>query len=433
MAQPCVAVAYSGGRDSSALLHATLIEASCQGLNVVALHVHHGLSLNADAWLQHCEQQCRRWAARGLPVYFDHHRLTGQPLQGDSIEAWARRARYAALSDMARAHGAPVVLLAHHRQDQAETFLLQALRGAGVAGLAAMPQAIEREGLTWARPWLDLSSEAIAAYVRRYRLRHVDDDSNVEPRFARNRLRLQVWPALSGAFPHAAPALVDAARWAREAQLCADDLALIDLARCTDAEQLDLSTFAQLPLHRRSNALRAWLRLQTGAAGAASAVQRLLTELPGDAPAIWELPGFVLRRYRGRLACALVSQTEVADSSLRSGVLHLPRAGTYALPGWGGCLLVKPVEAGGVDWSRLQAVRLAERSGGERYQAALGRPPRSLKKQFQALALPAWQRKGPLLYDGDHLLYVPGLGIDARAIASPGVRQMSLVWLSQGE
>src|SRR4051812_12120510 len=104
--QRCIAVAYSGGRDSSALLHSTLTSAATQGIEVVALHVHHGLSANADAWLAHCEAQCRRWAAAGRPVRFAFRRLEERPARGESVEAWARRERYRALREMALDAGA---------------------------------------------------------------------------------------------------------------------------------------------------------------------------------------------------------------------------------------------------------------------------------------------------------------------------------------
>ena len=206
-----IAVAYSGGRDSTALLHATLVAAAEQGIEVFALHVHHGLSPNADAWLAHCEQQCRRWARAGKPIAFAADRLTTLSAHGESIEAWARQARYRALREMALAHSVTIVLLAHHRRDQAETLLLQALRGGGVAGLAGMPRSVLRDGITWQRPWLDKPRAEVDAYVRRHRLKFIEDDSNADPRFARNRLRSQVWPALAAAFEQAeaAPGTMD--------------------------------------------------------------------------------------------------------------------------------------------------------------------------------------------------------------------------------
>jgi len=126
---------------------------------------------------------------------------------------------------MALANGASLVLLAHHRRDQAETFVLQALRSAGVAGLSGMPREVERDGITWIRPWLDVSRDDVEAYVRKHRLKHVDDDSNTDTRFARNRLRRDVWPALTAAFPQAESALAAAADWAQEAQSCLSELA----------------------------------------------------------------------------------------------------------------------------------------------------------------------------------------------------------------
>jgi len=138
-----VAVAASGGRDSTALLHATCRAARELGLEVVALHVHHGLMPQADAWLDHVRRQCARWSKTGLPVRFRAQVLAGQPGRGASVEAWARHKRYAALASMAHDEGIGLVLLAHHRSDQAETFLLQALRGSGPAGLSAMPARAE--------------------------------------------------------------------------------------------------------------------------------------------------------------------------------------------------------------------------------------------------------------------------------------------------
>ena len=152
--QPCVAVAYSGGRDSTALLHAVACAAQAartaegQGdaLHVVALHVHHGLSPQADAWLDHARATCEAWAAQGLPVRLLWRRVQVPQGPGLSVEAEARTCRHAALHEMAVQAGADLLLLAHHRRDQAETLLLQALRGAGVAGLSAMPRQDWRAG-----------------------------------------------------------------------------------------------------------------------------------------------------------------------------------------------------------------------------------------------------------------------------------------------
>lgn len=432
MAAPVVAVAYSGGRDSTALLHATLAVARELGTVVHALHVHHGLRPAADDWLAACEAQCARWARRGLPVVFHAERLALKPRRGDSVEAVAREARYDALARMARAAGCDLVLLAHHRRDQAETFLLQALRGAGVAGLSAMPSTIERGGIAWARPWLEQPRETIEAYVRRHRLRFVDDDSNADDRFARNRLRQAVWPALGAAFPQAESTLADAARWAQQAQALSDEVAQADLPTCLrPGGVLDLAAWSALTPARGRNVLRAWLRMTMGRAPAASLVERLCHEVPrARSAAVWQLDGANrLERYRGQLR--FVAQRQAAAPMEVS--LSITRAGRYALPGWGGTLVAARVREQGLPAAALAHVSLRQRSGGERFQLGPGRPPRSLKKQFQALGLAASERDAPLLFGPDGtLLFVPGLGIDARALAAAGEPQFALRWERDG-
>jgi tRNA(Ile)-lysidine synthase len=423
----CVAVAFSGGRDSTALLHATACSAAEHRVSVIALHVNHGLSAQADAWQQHGQALCENWAARGWPLRFVAQRLQTRPAKGDSVEAWARQARYKALRSMALAHGASLVLLAHHRRDQAETVLLQALRSAGTAGLAGMPRCIQRDGLTWARPWLDQPREAIEHYVRLQRLDHIEDESNADARFARNRLRLMVWPALAAAFPHAEAALAGTASWAQEATQCLGDLAAIDLAGIGSPAGLNLRDWQALSPARRSNALRVWLAAQMGASADASLVARLLAELPTTGPATWDTARGVLKRYRGLLRFVPPGSIGVPAHSPET-TLNMRRAGTYRLPGWGGSLHAARVNEGGVSLAWLGHVELKPRRGAEQFQAGLLRPARSLKKQFQAAAVPPWQRDGPLVFSGGQLVFVPGLGIDARVVALPGQPQVALCW-----
>jgi tRNA(Ile)-lysidine synthase len=425
----CIAVAYSAGRDSTALLHATALAAAEQGVQVVALHVHHGLSREADDWLAHAQAQCKRWARRGLPVRLLTHRLTERPSTGDSVEAWARQARYRALRSMAAEAGAGIVLLAHHQRDQAETLLLQALRGAGVAGLAGMPREVERDGITWVRPWLHHPRAAIEAYVRRHRLPYVDDDSNDDPRFARNRLRLQVWPALSEAFPQAEASLADAASWAGESAACLAELASMDLARVSSEAELDIKAWGELSEARQTNALRAWLKAASGRTAPATLVRRLAHELPGAGSAQWGLPGGVLRRHRDRLLFAADVPVAVNDDA-REASLCILRAGRFQLAGWGGELVATRVKEGGVPLAWLGHLELRAREGGEQFQAGIGRPARSLKKQYQAAHIPEWERNGPLVYSGGQLVFVPGLGLDARVLALPGQPQLGLHWRS---
>ena len=425
---PIVAVAYSAGRDSTALLHATARAGRAQGLDVVALHVHHGLMPQADAWLEFAADQCRRWRKSGLPVQLVSTRLTGKPPKGESVEAWARRERRSALASMARENGAAAILLAHHRRDQAETVLLQALRGAGAAGLAAMPRSIERDGLWWHRPWLDQPREAIESYVRRYRLRYVDDTSNADLRFARSALRAEVWPALTRAFADAEGALAAAARRAHEAQQVLADVAEHDLAPLTDGAMLDLTRWCSLPLARRANALRVWLQRTLRRGPPETLVARLLVELPDAKQARWPVDAsHQLASHRGRLRLIPANASKATPNE---GAIDLSRPGLHALPQWGGALDVTHV-AHGVPGSALRACTLRIRVGGEQFQRAPLSTPRSLKKQYQDAGIAAWQREGPLVYADGRLLFVPGLGIDARWLSGGHKRPgLTLHWLS---
>lgn len=298
-----VAVAASGGRDSTALLHATVRSANGLGIEVWALHVHHGLMPQANHWWRHLESQCRRWARKGLPVHFAGTTLKGSPESGDSVEAWARRGRYQALTSMAHALDIDLVLLAHHRRDQAETVLLQALRSAGPAGMSGMPQDIGRDGIRWVRPWLNQPTTSIDAYVRRHRLSHVDDSSNRDPRFARSRMRLQVWPALAGAFPHAETALLGVARRMQEASAALSELARLDGEGGGIRDgRVDIKVWCSLSAPRRALLLRHWAREWSPIGMPESLLSRLLNELPTARTGHrWPAPGGELQLMRGGL------------------------------------------------------------------------------------------------------------------------------------
>lgn len=425
--QPALAVAVSGGLDSTALLHAVACQARTLGLEVHALHVHHGLLPEADAWLQGVKQQCRRWSAAGLPVHFHAMRLSGAPARGESVEAWARQHRYEALADMAQAAGCNLVLLAHHRRDQAETVLLQALRGGGPAGLAAMPRVARREGLTWARPWLEQPRERIEAYVKRWRLSVVVDPSNADLRLGRGRLRVSLWPALQAAFPEAEAALAQSARQAHRARELADEWAALDLAACVrDAGQLDQHRWCALSPARRANLLAAWLRRVAGRAMPDSLLQRLLDELPAARAARWPAPGGQLRLHRGELS---YGADEVApEATPPSCQLDLSQPGFHAVPGWGGGLRVQPAEDGGIPSAALREAVVRPREGGDRFQSHARGLPRALKKQFQQARVPEWERQGPVLETPHGLAWVAGLGCDARALAWPGSPRVSIHW-----
>jgi tRNA(Ile)-lysidine synthase len=299
-----------------------------------------------------------------------------------------------------------------------------------------MPPEALREGLVWARPWLDRPREAIEAYVRRHRLRHIEDGSNADARHARNRLRLAVWPALIAAFPDSEAALAAAARRAHEAAACLRELAQADLAVAAVEDGLSWPALQALSLPRRANLLRAWLCDRLPAGLPETLLQRLLRELPGEPGARWQIAAGELRCYRDRLSLLRSAATNLPPDAPQVGSSVVPtcdlrRPGRHPVPAWAGAWVVEAVEKGGIAVERLRQVELRGRSGGETFQRAPDTPPRSLKKQFQAAGIPAWRRDGPLLYDATGvLLCVPALGIDARQRAPVGMSQRRLVWES---
>jgi tRNA(Ile)-lysidine synthase len=422
-----VAVAVSGGRDSMALLHCVARAAQARNVDVWALHVHHGLQAQADEWAAFVERTCKRWAGKGLPLRFTMQRLQGRPARGQSVEAWARSERYEALTAMARETRCDVIALAHHRADQAETFLLQALRGSGAAGLASMPACALRDGITWVRPWLEQPREAIETYVRAHRIRFVDDASNADPRFARNRLRLQVMPALRAAFPDADAALAGAAAQAARARALIDEVASADLAATCDDNVLSQERWQGLSAVRRRECLRAWLSPHAAHGVTDALLDRLVRELPGTPPARWQLDGGAeLRRYRGRVTVHLPS---VGTPTPGPCAAEVDRVGTHAVPGFAASLHVTQARSAGMPLALLHGATWCAREAAQQFQRAPATPPRSLKKQYQAAGVPAWSRDAPLLVSSDgQLLFVPGLGADARALAAPGQPRVSLSW-----
>lgn len=439
-----VAVAISGGRDSTALLHAVLRACRGSAVQVQALHVHHGLMSEADDWVRHLERQCRRWRSRIHPLLsLQVERLTDRPVAGESVEAWARQQRYAVLARMARQVGAAHVLLAHHRTDQAETVLLQALRGGGAAGLSAMPGVMQRDGLHWHRPWLSWPASAVAAYAARFRLSCIEDPSNADPRFDRNRLRHQVMPVLRQGFPKCERSLQQVAAHAQAAQALIAEIASLDASKLQDGSgRLLRSAWLRLSPARQRFALQHWLQQFEPLSGLPeSLLSRLLHELPGARNGSqWPLgDGWTLGLHRDGLARLQLAPVR-AQLEASCVQLSVRGPGRYPVPAWGGALEVERSQQGGVADRWLADIRLRSRQGGEQFQTAPDRPARSLKKQFQAAGVAAWARHAPLIYgvvasgtaesSSECLLLVPGLGLDARALAAAGEPQWALRWIA---
>jgi tRNA(Ile)-lysidine synthase len=244
-----VVVGYSGGIDSMVLLHAVKRVAGKSGLGISALHIHHGLSPNADAWAVRCGEVCR-----AIDVPFTVTEVMIPERSGEGIEAAARRVRHKALAE----HPADWILLAHHADDQAETILHNLLRGAGVRGAAAMPELRGRV----LRPLLAVGRETIEEYGQVHQLRWIEDESNSDTRYTRNFLRREILPAIATRFPGAVEQLAAAASRFSEASELLDDLACLDLQGNSSGFPQRLGLFRELSAARARNLLRAMLTWQ---------------------------------------------------------------------------------------------------------------------------------------------------------------------------
>jgi tRNA(Ile)-lysidine synthase len=264
-----IAVAYSAGADSTALLCAA--HEQWPG-RVVALHVHHGLQAAADAFEATARAVCQ---SLGVPLTVAHVRAVA--VAGQSPEDAARQYRYAALAELARGAQAGPVLLAQHADDQAETVVLALSRGAGLPGLAAMPEQFERHGVRFARPLLALPGRALRDWVEGSGPAFVDDPSNRDARFTRNRIRAQLLPAWQTCFPGYQPMLARSARHAAQAQDLLDDLARIDLA--ATGEPPAIAALQVLSAARQANVLRHWLRAHWGVLPSEAQMAALLVQL----------------------------------------------------------------------------------------------------------------------------------------------------------
>lgn len=244
-------VAFSGGADSTALLHGAL---QCWPAGqVVAIHVHHGLQAAADVFAQHCQTVCTRWGVTLRVV-----RVDARHTPGESPEDAARKARYQALAQAAGQAGVQEVLLGQHADDQVETLLLALSRGAGLGGLAAMAPRFERHGMRFGRPLLEVDAPALRAWLEKADIDFVEDPSNGNTAFTRNRIRHQVLPAIAQAFPQFRATFARSARHAAAAERVLQGVAAEDLLRTGTPPAIP--ALQQLSRERQGNLLRRWMR-----------------------------------------------------------------------------------------------------------------------------------------------------------------------------
>jgi len=399
-------VGYSGGLDSSVLLHLLAeLRARC-GFTLAAVHVHHGLSPQADAWARHCARVCGE-----LEVPLQVARVEVRK-RGEGLEAAARAARYAVFADL----DAEAVVLAHHRDDQAETVLAQLLRGGGAKGLAAMPacRRLQAGGPLLLRPLLSAPRAHIAAWAGARRLRWVEDESNLHTHLTRNLLRQQVLPLLETRFAAPGATLARAAERFAETAALLDELADLDAGAALTPEGLSIAALAGLSPARARNLLRRRLELagaELHAEALREGLRQLLEARPGARLTV-DFGTVSLRRHRGLVR--IVPNARAIE----------PAGAPWT---WDGEAVLRLGDAGGLRFTpaRGAGVRLEPgpvtvrlRRGGERLRIAADRPRRPLKDLLREAGIPPWRRQHlPMVYVGERLAWVAEIGADVEFIA----------------
>jgi len=409
-----IAVALSGGLDSVVLLD-TVCKAQAKNKNteVWAFHIHHGLQKPADEWLMFCETLAKKYK-----IHFDF-RLLHFSTQ-ENIEARARTARYEALADLCNEYGIEDLLLAHHQNDQAETVLLQLLRGSGVAGLAGMPSSRDlaaKDGkVTIWRPLLEQTRKELEAYAQENKLQWIEDPSNQDSKYRRNAIRKKILPALEQIQPEAITNMARSATVLGEAQALLDRLALLDGKTIFVKENMQLKPLlglAKKDLPAANNVLRYWLKSQ----GLAMPSQERLASwwqdliaVKADAQLEWVHDAQKIRLWRGLLQIAKAEEGEWVFKTVSS---------TSKVPG---------LPAKWVKEAKLKGlIHQQERSGSEKIQIKANTPRKTLKNLYQEADVPPWERQAPLLYIHGELIAVAGVGVSYPHLTLSGKRVLP-VW-----
>ncbi len=412
-----ILVGLSGGVDSVVLLHLMAGMASRHSWRIFALHVHHGISPNADSWAAFCERLCRDL---NIPLCIEHVDIA--PLRSHGIEAAARKLRSAAFARQP----CDYVALAHHADDQVETLFLQLLRGCGVRGASAMAEltpARDELASGLVRPLLHCSREEISAYAMEHGLSWIEDESNSDQGYPRNFLRHRLLPELGARFPSCRETLTRSTRHFAEAAELLDELAQIDSVSAIDGDRLELSSLRALSVPRAKNLLRYFLHLQRAPMPQQTRLAEMLHQLldagPGASVCI-EFGDWQVRRYLG-YAYAL-RDPGAFDSRLvlrwqGESELHWPALNRSVHFGAG--------EGLSLDRLRGTEVSLRLRQGGEALR--LRQSSRTLKNLLQEHDVPPWLRaRWPLLFCGEELVCIPGIAIADEYRAKAGEASLSV-------
>ena len=413
-------VGLSGGIDSVVLLHLLARLSPQFSWHISALHVHHGISPYADKWAVFCAELCAKYS---IPLQVD--RVDISPLRDMGIEAAARQLRHAALARQQ----VDYIALAHHRDDQAETLLLQLLRGAGVRGASAMPLLKSEKSTPFlVRPLLDIERGELEAYANEHGLQWVEDDSNEDTSYPRNFLRHRVLPVLEQRFPAYRSTLARSARHFAEAAALLDELAAQDGSSAIKGECLSVEALRRQSSARGKNLLRYFLVQRGAPIPDATRLTEMLRQLCGAGEGAqiritWQ--DWQLCCYRGHAYAMPITQPATDFAMIWQGEAEI------ILPASHGKLLFERVTGQGLSVAKLQqgVVTLRSRKGSESIQLDAARPRQSMRNLLQRQGVPPWQRALlPLLYCGDEMVLVPGVATSAVYAAQAGENGVLVSW-----
>lgn len=409
-------LAYSGGLDSTVLLHLLIQALPADALQ--AIHINHGMHPDSDQWAQHCKAACAALAVPLQVVKVEVDQGAAGP------EAAAREARYKALQGFIRAGDALVT--AQHRDDQAETLLLQLLRGAGVAGLAGMPRIADFGAGKLARPLLDWERNEIQVWAEAHDLNWIEDPANTDDRFDRSFLRRRILPGLRERWPALSETLSRSAAHCGEAADLLAEIGLADSAACSEpGHALSINRLMVLSIARRRNAIRCWIEnlgLPPPTSQHLDEAERRLLQAREDAEPIVSWPGTELRRYRDLLFAGPPLPPPPQDY-----LMPWPVADAIELPPGCGRLQAEPVESGGL--RRQSGYEVGLVSEGQSIRLPGRGHSSQLKKLFQDAGVPPWvRRRMPVILHTGRLAAVGELWIDAQFLAADDESGWRLTW-----
>lgn len=406
-----ILVAFSGGLDSTVLLHQLMQWRTLRPeISLRAIHVHHGLSTHADEWVTHCQSVCAQWQ---VPLEVERVTLVDDGL---GIEAHARRARYQAFAQALRP--GEVLATAQHLDDQCETFLLALKRGSGPAGLSAMADVTPFAGTQLIRPLLTLSRAELETWANEHQLRWIEDESNQDDAYDRNFLRLRVLPLLQHRWPHFAEAT------ARSAALCAEQESLLDellaealCASMTPQGSLLLAPLMNISEVRRAALLRRWLAAINAPMPSRDGLARIWREVAlarEDASPCLRFGDYEIRRYQGQLwwikSVAGQPETMLAWNDWQSPLTLPSGLGCVRLTPAGELRLPRADEPVSIRFKASGLLHIVGRNGG-----------RKLKKIWQEQGVPPWRRDTtPLLFYGETLIAAAGVFVTKEGLAEGG-------------